>query len=316
MEYKILKLIKKYNKIIIARHIGGDPDALGSTFALKEIINNNFPNKEVYVAGTPISKFKYFGVHDKITDDMYEDALLIALDIPDIKRLDGVDYYKFKESVKIDHHPELDKYSEFQIIDIDASSTCEQIAKFCYKCKLKMPHHAAEILFMGIIADTNRFLFGANKPETYKIVLDLIQKEKIKPNELYEILYKRNMFEVRLEGFISLNLKVTKNGLGYVKITKEDLKKYNVDSASVGSIMNNYNFIDNLICWVVFTEDFRNGVIRTSARSRGVKINKLFEQYNGGGHVYACGAKLNSFSEADEVIEKLDNLCAEYNEEN
>ena len=124
------------------------------------------------------------------------------------------------------------------------------------------------------------------------------------------------MSEVRLEGFISLNLKVTKNGLGYVKISKEDLKKYSVDSASVGSIMNNYNFIDNLICWVVFTEDFRNGVIRTSARSRGVKINKLFEQYNGGGHVYACGAKLNSFNEADEVIEKLDKLCAEYNEEN
>ena len=38
MEEKILKLIKKYNKIIIARHIGGDPDALGASLALKEII--------------------------------------------------------------------------------------------------------------------------------------------------------------------------------------------------------------------------------------------------------------------------------------
>ena len=47
----------------------------------------------------------------------------------------------------------------------------------------------------------------------------------------------------------------------------------------------------------------------------GVKINKLFEQYNGGGHVYACGAKLNSFSEADEIIEKLDELCMEYKED-
>ena len=27
---------------------------------------------------------------------------------------------------------------------------------------------------------------------------------------------------------------------------------------------------------------------------------------------YACGAKLNSFSEADELVEKLDNLCEEY----
>lgn len=314
MEDKILKLIKEYKRIIIARHIGGDPDALGSTFALKEIILENFPDKEVYVAGTSISRFKFFGTHDKITDEMYENALLIALDIPDIKRLDGVDYYKFKDSVKIDHHPEIDKYSDLEIIDIDASSTCELIAKWCYRCNLKMPLHAAQNIFMGIVADTNRFLFGANKKETYEIVLDLIEKENVKPNELYEILYKRSMSEVRLEGFISLNMRVTKNGLGYVKITDKDLKDYGVDSASVGSIMNNYNFIHGLICWVVFTEDVKNNVIRTSARSRGVKINKLFEQYNGGGHVYACGAKLNSFSEADEIIDKLDELCKEYKE--
>lgn len=315
MELKILELIKKYKKIIIARHIGGDPDALGSTFALKEIILENFPDKEVYVAGTSISRFRFFGTHDKITDEMYDNALLIALDIPDIKRLDGVDYYKFKESIKIDHHPEIDKFSDNEIIDIDASSTCEMIADWCYKCNLKMPKHAAENLFMGIIADTNRFLFGSNKPETYKVVLDLVQKENIKPNELYEILYKRSMSEVRLEGFISLNMKVTKNGLGYVKITDKDLKEYGVDSASIGSIMNNYNFIHGLICWVVFTEDLKNEVIRTSARSRGVKINKLFEQYNGGGHIYACGAKLKSFSEADEIIDKLDKLCEEYKED-
>lgn len=315
MEQKILELIKKYKKIIIARHIGGDPDALGSTFALKEIILENFPDKEVYVAGTSISRFKFFGTHEKITEEMYEDALLIALDIPDIKRLDGVDFSKFKEVIKIDHHPEIDKFSEIELIDIDASSTCEIVADFCYKCNLKMPKHAAENLFMGIIADTNRFLFGANKPKTYEIILKLVEKEKINPNELYEILYKRSISEVRLEGFISLNMKITKNGLGFVKITDKDLKDYGVDSASVGSIMNNYNFIHGLICWVVFTEDIRNNVIRTSARSRGVKINKLFEQYNGGGHVYACGAKLKSFSEADEIIDKLDELCKEYNED-
>ena len=91
MNKKILDLIKKYNRIILARHVGADPDALGSTFALKEIIKENFPKKEVYVAGAPVSRFKFFGTHDKITDEMYENALLIALDIPDIKRLDGVD---------------------------------------------------------------------------------------------------------------------------------------------------------------------------------------------------------------------------------
>ena len=312
MNKKILNLIKKYNTIIIARHIGADPDALGSTFAMKEIITSNFKDKKVYVAGAPVSKFKFFGQHDKITDDMYTDALLIALDIPDIKRLDGVDYQKFKDVIKIDHHPEIDKFSENEIIDVEASSACELVARWAYNNKLKITKHAANCMFIGIISDTNRFLFGSNKKEMYEIVLNLIEKQKVNPNELYEILYKRSISEVRLEGFISLNMKITQNGLGYVKITDEDLKRYSVDSASVGSIMNNYNFIHGLTCWIVFSEDKKNNVIRTSARSRGVKINKLFEQYNGGGHAYACGAKLNSFNEADELIEKLDKLCEEY----
>ena len=35
---QIFKVIKKYDTIVIVRHIGADPDALGSQFALKEII--------------------------------------------------------------------------------------------------------------------------------------------------------------------------------------------------------------------------------------------------------------------------------------
>ena len=312
MEQKILDLIKKYKKIIIARHIGGDPDALGSTFALKEILKENFPEKEVHVVGTPISKFKFFGHHAKTIEEFYEDSLLIALDIPDIKRLDEIDFYRFKDVVKIDHHPEIDKFSDYEIINEDASSTCEVIAEFCYNNNLKIPKQAAENLFLGIVADTNRFLFQGASYKTYEIVSRLIKNEHINPTELYERLYKRNISEVRLEGLISLNMKITKHGVGYIKITDEELKKYNLESSSVGGIMNNYNFVNELLTWIVFTEDAKNKVIRTSARSRGPVINKLFEQYNGGGHQYACGAKLNSFSEADEIVDKLDELCKSY----
>ena len=38
MFLEIYKLIEKYQNICIARHIGVDPDAMGSTFALKNSI--------------------------------------------------------------------------------------------------------------------------------------------------------------------------------------------------------------------------------------------------------------------------------------
>lgn len=314
MENKILDLIKKYQKIIIARHIGPDPDALGATFALKEILKENFSDKEVHVVGTPIAKFKFFGTHAKTLDEFYNNSLLIVLDTPDIRRIDSIEYDKFDDVIKIDHHPEIDKFSDHEIIDEKSSSTCEMIAKLTYNLNFKIPKIAAENLFMGIVADTNRFLFQCSSYKTYNIVSKLIKDYSLNINELYKKLYKRSINEVRLEGLISLGMKLTENGVGYVKITDEELKKYNLDSASVGGIMNNYNFVNELLCWVVYTEDKKNNVIRTSARSRGPIINKLFEQYNGGGHLYACGAKLNSFSEADEITDKLDELCKIYNE--
>ena len=44
----IYKKVKEFDKIVIARHIGADPDALGSSLGLKELILNTFPEKKVF----------------------------------------------------------------------------------------------------------------------------------------------------------------------------------------------------------------------------------------------------------------------------
>ena len=106
MNKAIYKKIKENDIIILARHIGPDPDALGSTIGLKDIIKATFPKKEVYTIGAAASKFKYIGTVDKVSEDIFPKALLIVLDTPDLKRIDGVkDISVFKDVIKIDHHP-------------------------------------------------------------------------------------------------------------------------------------------------------------------------------------------------------------------
>ena len=55
---QIVKKIKEYDEIVIARHIGPDPDAIGSEIALRDLIKHNFPNKKVYAVGAGVSRFK------------------------------------------------------------------------------------------------------------------------------------------------------------------------------------------------------------------------------------------------------------------
>ena len=313
---RIYKEIKKYNTIVITRHIGADPDALASQIGLKEIIKNKFPKKNVYAVGSPASKFRYIGFLDKFEEEMYNNSLLIVLDTPDRKRIDGVDPSRFESSIKIDHHPFVDKTCNIEWIDDTASSASQLVLELVYNTKLEITKEAAEKLYMGIVSDTNRFLYYYTTPKTFDLVSKLIKDTKIDFTKLYEIMYIRPLKEIKFQAFISTNMTVTENGLAYMKITDNMLKEYDVDAATAGNLVTNFNYIDEIISWVIFTEDLVNGNIRTSIRSRGPIINEVATHFNGGGHIYASGAKLTSFEEADKLINELDEVCKKYKENN
>lgn len=309
---EILKQIKKYNTIVIARHVGADPDALASQIALKDIIVNNFPLKKVYVVGMPASRFKYLGTLDKLTDEMYENSLLIVTDTPDKKRVDGVDTTRFSKTIKIDHHPFVEKYCDIECINDKASSASQIIIDFAFSMKLKITKEAAEKLYIGIVADTNRFLFSYTTPNTFDLVSKLIKETDINFTSLYDNLYLRSLKELKFQSYIINNMIVTENKFGYIKLTDDVLKKFDVDAATAGNMVNNFNYIEDFVSWAVFTEDKNNDFIRGSIRSRGPIINEVAAKFGGGGHKLASGVRLKNFEEVDKLVEALDLECNKY----
>lgn len=309
---EILKQIKKYNTIVIARHVGADPDALASQIALKDIIVNNFPLKKVYVVGMPASRFKYLGTLDKLTDEMYENSLLIVTDTPDKKRVDGVDTTRFSKTIKIDHHPFVEKYCDIECINDKVSSASQIIIDFAFSMKLKITKEAAEKLYIGIVADTNRFLFSYTTPDTFDLVSKLIKETDINFTSLYDNLYLRSLKELKFQSYIINNMIVTENKFGYIKLTDDVLKKFDVDAATAGNMVNNFNYIEDFVSWAVFTEDKNNDFIRGSIRSRGPIINDVAAKFGGGGHKLASGVRLKNFEEVDKLVEALDLECNKY----
>ena len=310
---KIYNKIKEYNKIIIARHIGPDPDALGSSNGLKEIIKKTFPNKEVYTVGTMSSKFKYMGEIDKPSEDIFKDSLLIVCDTPNIKRIDGIDDITiFKDIIKIDHHPEIDKFGSVKWVDDSKSSVCQMIMELTYNTRFKMTKSAAEKLFMGLVSDTERFLYSYTTSDTMRIVSKLIDDTKIDFTSLYDDLYRRPLSDIKFLGYMYDKIEITPNGEGYLKLTDKILKKYNMDAGAGGNLISNFNNIDELLVWVIFTEDVKQDLIRVNVRSRGPIINKVLEMHNGGGHIYSSGARIKDKKEIDQIIKELDEVAGEY----
>lgn len=312
MYKEILKKIKKYNTIVIARHVGADPDALASQIALRDIIVNNFPSKKVFAVGSPASRFKFLGTLDKMNDEMYENSLLIVTDTPDKKRVDGVDINKFETVIKMDHHPFVEKYADIEFINDTSSSASQIIIDFVFSTKLKITKEAAEKLYIGVIADTNRFLFSYTTPETFDLISKLIKETNINFTSLYDNLYLRSLKELKFQSYIIDNMIVTENKFGYIKLTDDILKKYEVDAATAGNMVNNFNYIEDFVAWAVFTEDKNNNYIRGSIRSRGPIINEVAAQFGGGGHKLASGVRSKDFDEVDKLVTALDAVCTEY----
>lgn len=310
---KIYKKIKEFDKIVIARHIGADPDALGSSLGLKELILNTFPNKKVSCVGVYSSVFKYFGKMDKLNEKEIEDSLLIVCDTPNVVRIDGIeDPKKFKYVIKIDHHPEVDNFEDMKWVDTKASSVCQMLIELSNETRLKMNKEAAEKFFMGLVSDTNRFLYDYTTPKTFYLVSKLIKETKIDIGPLYSNLYQRPLIDVRFQGYVAENIKVSESGLAYLNITDEIIQRFGGDTGLSGNVIGSFNNINEILVWIIFTEDKNAGVIKVNARSRGPIINTVLEKYGGGGHAYASGARLKDKEDIEKIINDLEELCLEY----
>ena len=312
---RILKKIRQYDTIVIARHISPDPDAIASQIALRDTIKLNYPKKNVYAVGVSVAKFRIYGNLDRIDETKFDgDALLIALDVPNTSRIDGVDKSAFREMFKIDHHPSEEDFGECDWVDETSSSTCQMIIEFILNSKLKVDRKIAENLFLGVVSDSDRFLISYTTSKTFKLIADLIDKTGIDFTSLYNILYERPYSEIKFHGYLAENLIITDNGFAYLYITPEILKEYGVDPATPSNMINDFSNIRDVYVWTFVTFDEKNEIYKVNIRSKGPVINETAALYGGGGHKYASGVRTHEKENVDKLIKDLDNVCKEYKE--
>lgn len=315
MYKKIIKIIKKYDKIVLARHISPDPDAIASQIALRDSIKLTFPNKEVYAVGAGVHKFKYLGALDKPDLSTLNNSLLIVLDVPNFYRVDGINGLEYDAILKIDHHPAEDIVGDVDWTDSTKSSTCEMIAELLLYSPLAMDTKIAEDLYVGMVFDSDRFLLPNTSAETLKTAYELVKTSNINFVNLYDNLYERSINEEKFRAYLINNIEITENRFGFIFVPSEDLKKFNVEPTSVSNQVNDFYFIKELMCWMFVVYDERNDIYKANIRSRGPVINEVAAKYNGGGHKFASGCRTSDYKVIEALAKDLDATCKKYNDE-
>jgi len=310
MKRQIIDTIEKYEKIIIHRHIRPDPDAYGSQIGLKELILENYPNKQVYAAGEHEESLAYLATPDQVTESMYKDALVIVTDTANTERIDSEFYTQGALLMKIDHHPDVDPYGDVKWVDTGASSASEMITSLFEYGKTernwKMPNEAARLLFAGIVGDTGRFMYPSATVKTFERASELI-KHDFNREQLFAGMYEVERKVLHLQGYIYQNFEMDENGAAFIKLDRETLKKFDIMPSETSQLVATLGEVKGIRAWVILIEE--ENQIRARLRSKGPIINGLASEYNGGGHPLASGATVSSWEEADELVEKLKQLC-------
>jgi len=307
----ILKLIKEYDTIIIHRHSNPDGDALGSQVGLKCIIEENFPNKKVYMVGDMTERYAFIAGRemDVIDDSLYNNALAIVLDTSAAHLISDERYKKAKATARIDHHIFVEKICDEEVTDTSFESCCGLITYFCKEQNLALSSIGAKALYTGMVTDSGRFHYDSTTSQTFNMAAFLMER-RFDTNDIYKNLYSDSLANVQLRAKFALKIQTVENNVAYIYTTKKEVEELGADTFTISrgmvGVMSDIKGIDS---WVNFTES-DEGVL-CELRSNRYNINPIAVKYGGGGHKKASGACVKDKQTAMLMLKDLQELKEE-----
>ena len=311
MFQELLREIKNHQTIIIHRHKNPDGDALGSQIGLKCLLQENFPEKTVYVVGDSAGHYGFMdgSTMDEIPDETYADALAIVLDTSARHLISDERYTTAHRTARLDHHIFVEKICDTEVVDTSYESCCGLVTEFALACGLKLSPASAKTLYTGMVTDSGRFRYDSTSAQTFRLASALMA-QKFDTNDIYRKLYADDLSRVQLRARFVLKIKLTDCNVAYIYTTKEELAELNVDTFTVSrGMVSTMSDIRGVDIWVNFTETDQ-GVL-CELRSSKYNINPIAVKYGGGGHAKASGATVASKEVAMQMLSDLDAMTKE-----
>ena len=299
---KILRIRKEFDQIVLYRHVNPDLDAFGSQLGMYWTLQKIYPQKNIVLAGKMDSELLKLYSNFNAGTMIKGNTLGIVLDTANRERIDG-DISFCDKIIKIDHHIVVDSYGDVNI-EIETASSCSEIIALLMKeAKIDIPLEAAEALYLGIVGDSNRFLYQSTSQKTFEAASYLLGAG-IDIEALYQKLYLKKKTDLKVAQFI-YNHYHEDGGVAWYYLSTDDLKKLSISREQGSNYVNILANIEEYPIWMAITQNDIDKNYRVSIRSRGIAINGVANAFRGGGHAFASGATLQSLDELKLLVRKL-----------
>ncbi len=305
----ILSALAESKSVLVTTHVRPDGDALGSAAAMVLALRAKDVSATVLLLSHLPTKYAFIfeelnvdwidvekGFPDSFSLDSY-DALLVV-DTGTWSQLPGlkpyVEAFKGKKLV-VDHHQTQEDWADRKLVIKEAAAAGEIVAELIEQWDVPLTPQIATALYVAIVSDTGWFQFSSTRPFTLRLGAQLLEAG-VDADRLYQLLYQNERPErvlLQARAMRSLEL-LADNRLAVLTIGPDD---FTATGASVNDTENLINIplqVRTVEASVLLTQSPEGGPVRVSFRSKGgVDCAKFAEQFAGGGHKRAAGAKLD-----------------------
>ncbi len=285
-------LLEKSDNILVLTHRNPDGDAVGSAFALYNILKEM--GKTVRVEIDTVSKALSLPVTEEAFSD-FEPDFIVTVDVADSKLLTNGHFEKYAHRVDlaIDHHEANKPFAQRLLLDYKASAACEVIFDMLSEAGAAISREAATALYLGISTDTGCFRYPNCTARTLYAAARLVECGA--PNgEINRIVFETKSRQyVQLEALAMNSMKTYFDGkCAVIVITQDMFAKTGTSEADVHAIAALPRQIEGVLAGVVIREK-TDGTYKASVRSNEpVSAAAICEALGGGGHRLAAGCDL------------------------
>ena len=295
--------------IFISGHINPDGDALGASFCLKLLLDNENIDADIdFDIATSLPTNLDHLPYELITKNIktsYETVFIFDCGNP--SRLGKYENIVLKANniIVIDHHIDP-TFGTLQIVDPNAASTTQVLFRQLVKEKYKINKAMADCLLTGLITDTGRFQYPNTTTEVFTIASELLSNGA-DLSSISENIYGSIEFNaLKLQSEIINRIEFEKDiQFTYSTIYQNDYKKYNISPEETDFMIDVVRLVKGANIALLLKEQI-DGSYKGSLRSRNnFNVQEIASIFNGGGHKAASG--FSSELSEQEIIEKIKN---------
>ncbi len=297
---QVIATLHQGQRFFLISHVRPDGDAIGCLSGLARSLRKAGKTVDIGLVDPPPDRFTFLlegEILRKPGDLPLDHDAIVILDTGDLPRSGFAEVLEKPTTViiNIDHHPSNTGFGDLNLLDVEASSTCEMIVHLIERARLPFDPEVAQGLYLGLCTDTRFFQNENLRPTAHHAAQRLLETGLEAGTILGRLLSTKKLSEVRILGHALLSLQIEMNGrLAWVALSASDLARHGATMADVFAcgLFGQLTGIEGVVAGVGFVEH-SDGKIYCEFRSRrGFDVKEIAVGLGGGGHLAASGCSL------------------------